>query len=84
MNSTKTIFIAVFMFVTSLPAFAQEVPVTNKNTLSAQQIQLAFSTQDTPQPLMVLTEGEMRQIKGASHYILINIGGTLYQINLPD
>lgn len=82
MHSTKMFFIALFMFATSLPAFAQDIQTTDKKTLSTQQIQFAFSTQDTP--LIVLTEGEMRQIKGASHYILIDIGGKLYRIDLPD
>lgn len=78
MHSTKTIFIALFMFATSLPAFAQDIQITDKNTLSAQQIQFAFSTQDTP--LIVLTEGEMRQTKGAAKCLNFVSNGVAYSI----
>lgn len=83
MKSFKTIF-AVFALATSLPALAQDVQITDKVALTQEQMHFVFSAQSTPLPLVALAESEMQQTKGASHYILIDIGGSLYRIDLPD
>ena len=84
MKSTKMIFIAAFTFLTSLSAFGQDTQTTDQSALTPEQMQSAFSPQSTPLPLITLTESEMQQTKGASHFILIDINGSVYKIPLPD
>lgn len=84
MKFTKMIFIAALTFLTSLSAFAQDTQTTDQSALTPEQMQSAFSPQSTHLPLIMLAESEMQETKGASHYILIDIGGSLYRIDLPD
>lgn len=72
--------LSTLVFATSLTAFAQDVQNTDKIALSPQQVQFAFSTQGTPLPLIVLTEGEMRQTKGAAKCLNFVLNGVAYSI----
>lgn len=83
MKSSKMIFIAAVASFANLSAFAQDA-TTDQAALTPEQMGFAFSSQGTSLPLIALAESEMQQTKGASHFILITINGSTYQINLPD
>jgi hypothetical protein len=52
--------------------------------LTPHQASMVFGADASMVKTALLSEAEMKNTVGGSHYILIDIGGTLYQINLPD